>query len=73
MSKKRGVDDRSVQVVISTVLMLKSAKVGAPSNVSYLTMKERPCHVYSDSMPSKQIIGQTVTYNGTTTDFEVKS
>ena len=37
--------------------------VGTLSSVSYLliTMKERPCHVYSDSMPSKQIIGLTVT------------
>ena len=24
--------------------------------------KGRPCHVYSDSMPSKQIIGQTITH-----------
>ena len=24
----------------------------------YLTMKEHLCHAYSDSMPSKQIIGQ---------------
>ena len=27
-------------------------------------MKEYPCHVY---MPLKQINGQTITYNGTTT------
>ena len=27
----------------------------------------------SDSMPLKQIIGQTITYNGTTSGFEVKS
>ena len=47
----------------------KSAKkggVGALVSVSHLTTKEHPCHVYSDSMPSKQIIGQTITYNGTT-------
>ena len=39
----------------------KSAKRGgALSSGSALTTKEHPCHVYSDSMPSKQIIGQTV-------------
>ena len=27
----------------------------------HLTSDECPCHVYSDSMPSKQIIGQTLT------------
>ena len=34
----------------------KSAKegVGALSSVSHLTTKVRSCHVYSDSMPSKQ-------------------
>ena len=39
----------------------------------HLTTKERPCLVYSNSMPLKQIIGQTVTYNGTTSSFEVES
>ena len=38
-----------------------------------ITTKERPCHVYSDSMPSKQIIGQTIMYNGNTSCFEVES
>ena len=38
-----------------------------------LSSKECPCHVESDLMPSKQIIGQTITYNGTTNGFEVKS
>ena len=37
--------------------------------LTYLTMKECPCHVYSDSMPSKQIIGQTIVYNGATRDW----
>ena len=27
----------------------------------HLTTKERPCHVHSDLMPSKQIIGQSIT------------
>ena len=30
----------------------------------HLTTKEHPCQVYSDSMPLKQIIGQTIMYNG---------
>ena len=30
---------------------------------SALTMKEHPCCVYSDLMPLKQIIGQTITYS----------
>ena len=34
--------------------------VGTLSSVSHLTTKGRPCHVYSNSMPSKQIIGQTI-------------
>ena len=32
-----------------------------------------PCHIYSDSMPSKQIIGKTVTNNWTTNSFKVES
>ena len=44
--------------------------VGALSSVSAFNLEERPCHIYSDSMPSKQII---ITYNGTTSDFEFKS
>ena len=39
----------------------------------HLTTKEHPCHVYSDWMPLKWIIGQTITDNGTTSGFEVKS
>ena len=39
----------------------------------HLTTKERPCHVNSDLMPLKQIIGQTITYNGTACGFEVES
>ena len=52
----------------------KSAKepVGALSSVSAST-KERPCHVYSDSMPTKQITGQTIMHNEATSGFEVKS
>ena len=34
--------------------------VDALSSGSALTTKEHPCHGCSDSMPSKQIIGQTV-------------
>ena len=30
-----------------------------------LTTKERSCHVYNDSMPSKQIIRQTIMYGAT--------
>ena len=33
----------------------------------HLTTKEHPCHVYSDLTTSKQITGQNITYNGTTT------
>ena len=47
--------------------------VGAFLKVQPLITKEHPCHVYSDLMHSKQIIGQTVTYNGTTSGFEVES
>ena len=32
----------------------------------HLTMKECPCHVYSDSMPLQQIIEQTIAYNWVT-------
>ena len=41
----------------------------------HLTMKEHLAmsYVYSDSMPSKQIIGQTIVYNGATSGFEVKA
>ena len=31
-----------------------------------------PCHICSDWMPSKQIIGKTVTYNWTTNSFKVE-
>ena len=50
---------------------LPKRRVGTLSSV---TMKEQhPCHVYSDSMPLNQIIGQTITYNGAASGFEVKS
>ena len=39
----------------------------------HLTTKERPSHVYSDWMPSKQTIGQTITVSGATSGFEVES
>ena len=39
----------------------------------HLTTKERPCHVYSDLMPSKQIIGQTITYNEATASVAFKT
>ena len=35
--------------------------------------RECPCHVYSDSMPSKQITGKTVKYNRIISGFKVKS
>ena len=38
----------------------------------HLTMKEHPCHAYSDLMSSKQIIGQTIMYNGASSRFKVK-
>ena len=38
----------------------------------HLTMKECPCHVYSDSMPPKQITIQNIRYNGATSGFKVK-
>ena len=48
--------------------------VGALSNVSHLTTKECPCHVYSNSKPlNKQIIGHKITYNRITSSFEVES
>ena len=33
--------------------------VDTPSSVSAFNPKEHQCHVYSDSMPLKQILGQT--------------
>ena len=39
----------------------------------HLTMKERPRHVYSNSNPSKQIIGHKMMYNGITNSFKVES
>ena len=52
----------------------KSAKegVGALLSVAHLTTKECSCHVYSDSMPLKQITRQTIMYKGTTSGFRVK-
>ena len=39
----------------------------------YLTMKEHPYHIYSNSRPSKQIPGHKITYSGITSIFEVES
>ena len=39
----------------------------------HLTTKGHPRHVYSNSKPSKQIIGHKITYNRITSSFEVKS
>ena len=49
--------------------------VGTILSVSHLVMKVCPCHVYSDSMPMKQIIGQIIIikYSGATSSFEVES
>ena len=38
----------------------------------HLTTKEHPRHVYSDSKPSKQIIGHIIMYNEITSGFEVE-
>ena len=43
----------------------KQGGVSALSS-AHLTTKVHPCHVCSDSMPSRQIIGQTITYNKAT-------
>ena len=40
------------------------------TSVAAFNKKEHPCHVYSDSMSSKQIIGQSVTYNGATSEIK---
>ena len=49
----------------------KSAKEGGGRSFDAFTVttKERSCHVYSDSMPSKQITGQIIMYNGTTSSL----
>ena len=39
----------------------------------YLTTKEHPHNVHSDSKPSKQIMGHEITYSGITSVFKVKS
>ena len=39
---------------------------------SHLTMKQCPCHVYSDLIPSKQTTGQTLMYNRAAGSFIVK-
>ena len=39
----------------------------------HLPMEEHPCHVYSNLMLLKQMFGQIMMYNGTTSSFEVKS
>ena len=48
--------------------------VGALSNAAAFNHKRAPMsYVYSDSMPSKQIIEQTIVYNGATSGFKVKA
>ena len=63
-----------------TVVSQRAAMGGAPYKSAkeggrpYWVPKKWPCHVYSDLMPSKQIIGQTVMYNGATcSSFKVES
>ena len=53
----------------------KSAKEGGGRSFErfHLSPKEHPCHVYIGLMPSKQITGQTIVYNGNTSGFEVES
>ena len=56
----------------------KSAKEGVGTfwMLLYLTTKENPCHVYrlnTLKLGSTKIIGQTITYSGATSGFEVKS
>ena len=39
----------------------------------HLITEEHQSHIYSDSIPFKQVIGQLITYNRTTSGFEVES
>ena len=47
--------------------------VGTFSSALHLTTIKCSCHVYSNLMPSKQMIGQTITFNKLTNDFKVKA
>ena len=38
-----------------------------------ITMKERPCYIYNDSMPLKRITGQLIMQGKTTSSFKVES
>ena len=49
---------------------LSKRGAGALLSVSAFNHERVPCHVYSCSIPSKQ---QTITYNGITSRFQVKS
>ena len=49
-----------------------SAKEGGGHSFEWFLIKpqnECPCHVYTNSIPLKQIITQTVTYSGATSGF----
>ena len=48
-------------------------RTGHPFVFSHSTTKQCPCHVYSDSMPSKQTTRQTITHNRTNISFKVKA
>ena len=56
-----------------TSLPKKGAVGGALLSVSTVNHKRAPMYAYSDLMPSKQIIGQTRTYNTATSGFKVES
>ena len=89
ISKVNNLQSLSIKLrenILSTVVSQKSAAHGRSTLqvckrggwalcrvVPHLTTKERPCHVYSNSMPSRQIIGQTITCHRTTSGFEVES
>ena len=55
------------------LISLPKMGLGTLLSVSAANHERTPTVSYSDLMPSKQIIGQTITYNGTTSGFEVKS
>ena len=73
------------ETILSTVVLQKSAHWWSTLQVCqrgwwaifrvvpHLNTKECPCHVYSDSMPSKQKTGQAIICNGTTNGFKVQS
>ena len=52
--------------------ILSQRGVGALLSV-FTFNHQRECHVYSNSMPLKQMVGRPLTYNGATSYFEVKA